>query len=196
MTIRTQRASCVLFVSVVLGSIVGAWFSATPLPADDAAAASKEIPLKILDWKQTQALVASHKGKVVVLDAWSLSCPPCVREFPSLVKLHKQHGAKDVVCISLSCEYEGIKKKPPESYREEVLKFLTKQGATFQNVLSNVPSDELFTQMDLSSIPAVYVYGRDGKLAKRFDNEKIKTDADEFTYKDVTKLVEELIAKK
>lgn len=201
MTIYTRAKVCASAGALVAGlflvaSVVG-WTSLARAvaSAEDAPAAEGKVQLELLDWKQTQNLVASHKGKIVVLDAWSLSCDPCVREFPNLVKLHKQYGAKDVVCISMSCDYVGIKKMPPESYRERVLKFLTKHGATFQNVLSNVEADELFKQMDLSSIPAVYVYGRDGKLAKRFDNESIKTDADEFTYKDVTKLVEDLLAK-
>jgi hypothetical protein len=99
--------------------------------------------------------------------------------------------------MSLACDYAGIKNKPPEYYRERVLKFLTKQGATFENLLSSVPSDELFDKkMELSSIPAVYVFGRDGKLVKRFDNEKAEKEEDNFTYADVTKLVEELVVAK
>ena len=35
--------------------------------------------------------------------------------------------------------------------------------------MSTKPADELFDEMKLDSIPAVYVYGRDGQLAKRFD---------------------------
>lgn len=156
-----------------------------------------EVSLKIVDWEETLKLVAAHKGKVVVLDAWSTSCVPCMKEFPNLVKLHRKYGGKEVVCMSLACDYVGIKNKPPAFYRERVLKFLTKQGATFENLLSSVPSEELFDKkMELSSIPAVYVFGRDGKLVKRFDNEKAQSEDDNFTYADVTKLVEGLVAKK
>jgi len=181
------------------------WIGAALVSADDKttekkkndSAESDEVSLKIADWDETLEIIASHKGQIVVLDAWSTSCVPCMKEFPNLVKLHKKYGGKDVVCMSLACDYVGIKNKPPEFYRERVLKFLTRQGATFENLLSSVPSDELFDQkMKLSSIPAVYVYGRDGKLVKRFDNEKATTEEDNFTYADVTKLVEELVAKK
>lgn len=98
--------------------------------------------------------------------------------------------------MSLSCDFSGIKNKPPEFYREKVLAFLSKQQATFPNILSSTPIDELLDAMQLSSIPAVYVFGRDGKLVKRFDNEKSEKEEDNFTYDDVTKLVEELLAKK
>jgi hypothetical protein len=50
--------------------------------------------------------------------------------------------------------------------------------------------------MELASIPAVYVFGRDGKLAKRFDNEQAEKEEDAFTYADVIKLVDKLLAAK
>ena len=152
------------------------------------------VTLNIKNWDETLALVAQHKGKIVVLDVWSTSCEPCMVEFPHLVELHKQHGSDKLVCMSASCDYAGIKSKPPESYRDRVLKFLTKQNATFQNVLLNVESDTLFEKMELASIPAVYVFGPDGKVAKRFDNDNAKPGED-FTYtKDILPFVEKLLA--
>jgi thiol-disulfide isomerase/thioredoxin len=150
------------------------------------------VTLDIKNWDETLELVAQHKGKVVMLDVWSTSCTPCMDEFPHLVELHKKHGEK-LVCMSASCDYVGIKSKPPESYRDGVLEFLTKQNATFQNVLLNVDADTLFAKIDLASIPAVYVFGTDGKVAKRFDNDNAKA-GEEFTYtKDVVPFVEKLL---
>jgi thiol-disulfide isomerase/thioredoxin len=151
------------------------------------------VSLDIKSWDETLELVANHKGKIVVLDLWSTACDPCMVEFPHLVEMHKQHGSK-VVCMSASCDYAGIKSKPPETYRGQVLEFLTKKGATFQNVLLNVESDTLFETIELASIPAVYVFGTDGKLAKRFDNDNAKPGED-FTYaKDIVPFVEKLLA--
>ena len=181
----------VLVSSISLGG-------AEPAPASKSSekAAAKEIPLKVLSWEETQKLVAASKGKVVVLDLWSTYCAPCMREFPNLVKLQKQHK-DDVVCISMNLNYAGIKDEPPESFREEVLAFLRKQNAEFQNVISSDPDAELFEKLDLASIPAVYVYERRGKLAKRFVNDNIRSPEDEFTYrKDIIPLVEKLLAAK
>jgi len=152
------------------------------------------VSLEIKSWDETLELVAQHKGKIVVLDLWSTSCEPCMVEFPHLVELHKQHGADKLACLSASCDYAGIKSKPPESYRDRVLDFLKKQNATFPNVLLNVESDMLFEKIELASIPAVYVFGRDGKIAKRFDNDSAKAGED-FTYvKDIVPFVEKLLA--
>src|SRR5262245_44573967 len=156
-----------------------------------------KVSLETVTWEETLKLVSAHRGKkIVVLDAWSTSCQPCMKEFPNLVKMHEKYGDKRVACMSLSCDYQGIKSKPPEFYRPRVTAFLEKQGATFQNLLASEPADELYEKMELASIPAVFVFGLDGKLVKRFDNEQAKTEEDNFTYEDVNKLVEKLLKAK
>jgi len=147
-------------------------------------------------WEDVQKIVKEHPGKVVVVDAWSTSCVPCMREFPNLVKLHERFPGQ-VVCISFSCDYQGIKSKPPQFYQERVLKFLTKQKANFKNLLSTTEADEVYEQMGVNSIPAVFVYGPDGKLSRKFDSESGEGGEEEpFTYKDVTLLVEQLVSSK
>ncbi len=157
----------------------------------------ESVGVRILDWKETQALVASHAGKVVVLDVWSTSCPPCIRELPGLVELHRKHGAKRVVCLTVSCDYMGLKDEPPEAFREDVLGVLRRVGATFDNILLSVSSDEFFKEIALASIPAVYVYGPDGKFATRFDNDSGRYGDGGFNYTEhISPLVEKLLAGK
>ncbi|MEZ6060769.1 MAG: TlpA disulfide reductase family protein [Planctomycetaceae bacterium] len=149
--------------------------------ADDAKEAT-DVTLTAGTWQDLQAYVAQNRDKIVVVDVWSTSCLPCMKEFPGLVKLHESFP-KDVVCVSFCVDYVGIKSRPPERYREKAEKFLVKQNAAFRNYLSTTASDELFDEIKLSSIPAVYVYGRDGKLAKRFDPSLIEDGKEEaFTY--------------
>ena len=71
----------------------------------------------------------------------------------------------------------------------------SKQLTLGDNVLSSLPSDELFEKLQIPSIPAVFVYDRTGKLVKVFDNSEAETEEQEFTYKDVTKLVSSLVKK-
>ncbi len=70
-----------------------------------------------------------------------------------------------------------------------MLEFLTSQKATCKNILCSIDSETLFEQLELASIPAVYVYGKDGKLAKRFAGEEVHYD------KEVLPLVEQLLKK-
>lgn len=170
---------------------------ATAAPAADPPSsqeAAESVPLEIRSWKETQEFIAEQKGKVVVVDLWSTACAPCVREFPRLVELHRKQG-EDVACISVNLNYIGLKKEPPESLREDVLRFLEKQQATFPNILCSTPDLEVLEKIELASIPAVYVYDRTGKLVRRFDNATARSADEEFTYeKDVLPLVKELLS--
>ncbi len=149
--------------------------------------------VEILSWDQTQKRREQFRGKVVVLDVWSTYCDPCVREFPNLVKLQDRLGDK-VVCISFNTDYSGAKNEPPESFRKRVQEFLTVQKARLFNVLSSDPNDEFYTKIRLGGPPAVFVYDRQGKLVKRFDNSQVPKTP-EFNYKhDVAPLVERLLA--
>lgn len=138
-------------------------------------AASRSVPLaddQLVEgnWVDLQKLVAEQKGKVVVLDVWSTACEPCMKEFPHLIALQNRFP-DDVVAISFDIDYAGIKKKPVTYYRERVLKFLGSQAESRAlHRMCTTPADELFTEINLDSIPAVYVYGRNGNLAQRFDS--------------------------
>jgi thiol-disulfide isomerase/thioredoxin len=160
--------------------------SATKEVADD------QVAVQLLDWDGLNQLLASHRGKVVVLDCWSTSCAPCIKEFPNLVALQNAHDRDDLACVSLSFDYEGIGR--PEDQEERVLDFLRKQQANFDNVLSTLDSDALTAKLDIPSIPAVFVYDREGKLHQRFDNRQASKSGP-FTYEQVNQVVEELLAK-
>jgi thiol-disulfide isomerase/thioredoxin len=170
--------------TLCLGAIVALLFIGCA-KKDAPSAAADAVTLEIKDYDAIMATLKQQLGKVVVMDAWSTSCEPCLKEFPGLVALSKKHSSERLACISLSFDYEGL--GTPESQTPKVLAFLRSQGATFQNLISSTPSDELYAKLKLSSIPAVYVYDRQGQLAKRFDGSK------PFTYSDVAAKVNELL---
>jgi len=130
------------------------------------------------------AAVEANRGRIVVLDCWSTSCPPCVKEFPGLVALAKQYRDQ-VACLSLSFDYEGI--GTPEEVLPPVRSFLEKVGAgDISNMLTKEDADSLYKKLDLVSIPAVYVYKPDGTLARRFDDDDAARRLGRpFTYADV-----------
>lgn len=145
-------------------------------------------------WKDVEALIRQNSGKLVVVDIWSTSCLPCMTEFPHLVELQQLHGEK-IACISFNVDYVGIKSRPVSMYEKKVHAFLQKHQAICTNILSTVPSDDIFESLELASIPAVYVYGADGKLLKRFDDSLLVDGKEEaFTYKeDINPFVEQLL---
>jgi len=181
-----------LWSLVALGSLL---VSAPPASASGPAK-KPEVTLQVLDWDQTEKLIAGHRGKVVVVDIWTTTCQTCLEGFPELVRLHERYGKDGLVCVSVACDYDGIADKPPEFYRPQVLRFLRQQGATFENVLLSVPFVTFLEKIDLGSTPAVLIYNREGKRVRRFDNDEAESEADEFSPEDVRQLVEKLLKEK
>lgn len=132
------------------------------------------VTLKIADFDEVQKSIAAHSGQVVVLDCWSTSCPPCIEEFPKLVAMHRNYPPAKLACISLSFDFEGLGK--PEDVEADVLKFLRSQNATFENLLGGEASDVLLKKMQLASIPAMFVYDRQGEV-HRFEGSKAYEEA-------------------
>lgn len=156
-----------------------------------------QVTTKVMDYQGIQMLVESYRGKVVVVDYWSTDCPPCIKELPGLVDLHNAYPNGEVKCITVSLDYIGLADEGPETYQSKVMPILKHIGATFDNIIAADDSETMLKKLELAAPPAVLVYGRDGKLAKRFDNEEAASEEEGFTYdKDITPLVAELVKAK
>jgi len=161
--------------------------------ATEPAPSLPSVPLRLASWDDTQKLIASHKGKVVVLDAWSTWCSPCLAEFPGLVKLHETYPGQ-VVCISLNCNFTGGEGASPNADRAQIEAFLTKQRAQFDNLISTEPDHKLYTALDAAAIPVVRVYDRSGQLRQQFDNDDNEYGDNGFSYaKHIAPLIEKLL---
>jgi thiol-disulfide isomerase/thioredoxin len=169
---------------------------AAPTPAAPTpAVARREVSL--VDHEGVLAAVASHRGKVVVLDCWSTSCPPCIKEFPGLVALARNHPDR-VVCLSLAFDYEGI--GAVEDALGPVQEFLTSVDdgrlGNLHHMLGREDADALYRKMELDSVPAVYVWHADGSLAHRFDDDDATRRLGRpFTYADIEETVSAAIAR-
>jgi len=157
------------------------------------ATAPSSVTVQVRDWKGVQELIRRHRGRVVVLNIWTTTCERCIEEFPQFVQLQETYQADRLACISINCDYDGITGKPPAYYRDDVLGFLKKSRATFQNVMLKIPFLDFLNQIELASTPAVLVYGRDGELVHRFDNDNWRSESDEFTMQQIQTLIDRLI---
>jgi len=158
-------------------------------------ASEKNLPrvtVRVADYEEIQAERSKHHGKVIVLDCWSTSCPPCVKEFPGLVNLKKTFGEK-IVCLSLSFDYEGFGQ--PEDTIPTIEQFLNKVGAQkIINFVSREDADVLYKKMDLVSVPAIFIWDTQGNIAKKFDDDMATKELGRpFTYDDVTAVVSGLV---
>ncbi|TWT58760.1 Thiol-disulfide oxidoreductase ResA [Thalassoglobus neptunius] len=152
---------------------------------------STPVTLETKSWDETLKLVDQEQGKVVVMDLWSTSCPPCLEELPNLIKLSKEFP-DSVTCISVSLDYAGYEDEPVESYRDSAMTWLEKFNANIQNILCSTDFNTIFSEkIPHSSLPVVLVYNQQGQLAGQFPDPK---DPSEFTYHgDVIPFVKNLI---
>ena len=129
-------------------------------------AAAGEVKIQFASWQDVEAL-AKSTGKVTVVDVWSTSCLPCIKELPGLVELHKSLGDQ-VQCITMDVDYDGRKSKPAQTYEADVMEILKSVDATFTNFISTTASDDVYAAAELDSIPAVLVFDAKGNLFKKF----------------------------
>jgi len=140
------------------------------------------IELKLVKSSELEAAIQAQKGKIVVVDFWATWCGPCKKEFPRLVALHERFHQDGVACLSVSVD--------EEPNQEDALAFLREHQARFPNYLLNEDATAWQDHWRIKGVPVVFVYGRDGQRVQKFD----KDDPDnQFTYADVTKLVERLV---
>lgn len=193
---RGQGAAAVMVAAMILTGCGGQRQADTTgggTPAPAAAASPAPVELRLIDHAGLIEEVERHRGKVVVLDCWSTSCPPCVKEFPGLVKLAAAHGDR-IACLSLCFDYDGLGK--PEDLVPPVQAFLEKvKAGKVVNLFSREEADSLSRKLDLASVPAIFIWKPDGSLAIRYDDELAARDLGRpFTYADVERTVADLLA--
>ena len=91
-------------------------------------------------------------------------------------------------------DFDGGTKTPSASHLEDVRAFAVSRDARFTHIVSSDSDTTIYDKLDLASIPAVLVYGPDGSLSKRFDNEAGLYGEDGFSYeKDIIPYVRTLL---
>ena len=166
---RTRRRLGALLLTTFL---LGLWatLDVSDEPATPAAGKAKSVAVEVASYDQMQAIIAKHKGKVVVVDYWSSWCAPCLKELPEFVQLHQELGDQ-IVCLTVDVDFAGTEGEKPDDHRANVLEILNKNRATMRNFICSDPDTAVFDKLKVASVPTLHVFDRDGKLRRKFDNE-------------------------
>lgn len=184
----------VLLVGTQSALLVGTQSAPSKLPSLDST--SSEPPriktdIQTAPWAEIERTIQAT-GRVTVVDFWSLSCIPCLREYPQLVALQKKYPDQ-VRAIGVNVDFYGGEKYPPTSYEPKVTAFLQVVGATFPNYICETASDEVFQGVKINALPAVLVFDETGKITQRFTD---SSHAGGFNYvDDIVPAVEKCLAK-
>lgn len=124
---------------------------AQPAPAQAAPAAITASGIR--------GLVGKSKGKVLLVNFWATWCPPCVREFPALVKLHQAYGSRglEVVGISMNDAAE----------MGDVREFLGRHKPPFPVYVAGTVDDAFYPAIDerwQTELPLTLIYDSAGTL--------------------------------
>lgn len=96
-------------------------------------------------------------GKVVLIDVWATWCGPCLKEIPSLKKLHEDYKGKDLVIISYSVD----EIKDVEKWKTAIIDNKL-QG--IQLVGENGFQSDICKNYSIKAIPRFLVFSKDGKI--------------------------------
>jgi cytochrome c biogenesis protein CcmG/thiol:disulfide interchange protein DsbE len=72
--------------------------------------------------------LASHRGKVVLVNCWATWCPPCVAEMPSLERLHRALSPEGLAVITVSTDEDEAELRRFVSERALTLPVLKDPG--------------------------------------------------------------------
>jgi thiol-disulfide isomerase/thioredoxin len=114
-----------------------------------------------------QKLIASHKGKVLLVDFWATWCKPCRAEMPALVALDNKLRARGFQLVTVSAD-------EPEQ-EQAALKLLKDFSAPQPAFRRQAANDEKFiNSVDdkwSGALPALFLYDRNGRKVRSFIGE-------------------------
>lgn len=105
---------------------------------------------RFTDLHGKQIKLADYRGRWVLVNFWATWCPPCLREIPDLMELHRTHKNFVVIGVAL------------DSTRKAVTEFVSKHAVNYPVVVGDYA---LARQVgEVEALPTSYLYDPSGKL--------------------------------
>ena len=104
--------------------------------------------------------LSKFRGKVVVLNFWSIFCGPCLAEMPSLNKLYLEFKDKELVVIAVT---EDPAEKPVRTYIEE-------KKLAFPVLMDK--KGKVYSKYSLYGIPVTFLIDKKGMTVEKIIGER------------------------
>ena len=130
---------------------------------------AEPIEVKKIGEADLKSIMASYKGKVLLVNIWATWCKPCREEFPDLVRLQDFYKGKAVHIIAISADY-------PDEVDSKILPFLEKFKINFPVYVQDFPRQEDFinylNREWNGALPATFIYDKEGRQQAFFIGKK------------------------
>lgn len=137
---------------------------------------ASDFELENMD-EETKSL-SDYRGQVVLLNFWATWCPPCIREMPSMERLHQEIKAKDFKVIALN-QMEEV---------DDVFAFTgqLEVDPTFEILFDK--TSQVSQEYAVKGLPTTYLIDKKGNIRYR------AVGGREFNHPEVIKIINQLIA--
>lgn len=117
--------------------------------------------IKLVDLEDRVVSLGSFRGKVVVLDFWSIRCPISIRYEERLKKLHADLAGKDVVILAVNPNNRELDRKAKDPAHK--IKAYIKKAKVPYRVLVD-PNHRLADALQANTTPHAFVLDRELRL--------------------------------
>ncbi len=126
----------------------------------DAPGGGEVLDISFTDINGDKVDLAAMKGKVVLVDFWATWCPPCLEEFPNMLKMYSEYHDEglEIVGISLDEDVAGAKR-----FVE-----VNKIPWLMQIEGKSLEENKFSKKYNIPYLPSIFVIGKDGKIAASF----------------------------
>jgi len=146
--------------ALVLAAALGAAFGSRHLleQGEGALGPGKEAPsLRLPSLGGAERDLASHRGKLVLLNFWATWCPPCVDEMPSLERLHRTLAGEGLRVVSVSTDED-----------EPALRRFAAEHRLTLEVLRDPGGRKAAAAYRVTGYPVTFLIGRGGVIEERW----------------------------
>ncbi|HEY0076547.1 MAG TPA: redoxin domain-containing protein [Abditibacteriaceae bacterium] len=124
------------------------------------------------DLKKKSVSLNDFKGRVLLIDFWGTWCKPCVAALPQLQKWHQELQGRGLTVLGLAID------------EDPKLVARTTTKVTYPQLLA---TSKVWQDYKISTLPALVLVGRDGKVVQRFGAKS--------EHKDIQAAIEKELAK-
>ena len=166
------------FVPEDFGSIKSQWLN-------------KEFPLKdFTDIQDNKIKKDSFRGKVLIINCWSISCAPCIKEMPYLNKLKDRLNSDKYVFLGITFDdTESITK----FFNSDRLKeFLSTQHPTFNFRIIPNQKTLLNNILGVQSYPTTFIVDQKGIIKQMIEGVHLDAQKNPKIYSEIMDAIKQL----